>query len=67
MKKYNLIYADPPWQYSNQSTRAATKKSLPYPQNPINKKTTDTQNSGGVGNECKNDIELGGNQLCKIN
>lgn len=29
MKKYNLIYADPPWQYSNQSTRAATKNHYP--------------------------------------
>lgn len=29
MKKYNLIYADPPWQYSNQSTRAATKNHHP--------------------------------------
>ena len=29
MTKYNLIYADPPWQYSNQSTRAATKNHYP--------------------------------------
>lgn len=29
MNKYNLIYADPPWQYSNQSTRAATKNHYP--------------------------------------
>ncbi|MCX8696509.1 MULTISPECIES: MT-A70 family methyltransferase [unclassified Gilliamella] len=28
-EKYNLIYADPPWQYSNQSTRAATKNHYP--------------------------------------
>lgn len=29
MTKYNLIYADPPWQYSNQATRAATKNHYP--------------------------------------
>lgn len=89
MKKYNLIYADPPWQYSNQSTRAATKnhyptlktqsiKKLPIPKiaddNSVlairHTSSFDRQKVIGWdawGNEYKNDIELGGNQLCKIN
>lgn len=25
-KKYNIIYADPPWGYQNQGTRAAANK-----------------------------------------
>ncbi|WP_392564354.1 MT-A70 family methyltransferase [Orbus wheelerorum] len=29
MNKYSLIYCDPPWQYSNQATRAATNNHYP--------------------------------------